>query len=103
MLLGFKTELKVAWRIIKNWATNSLPATSKEHQFYSLLLSLTAAVSKESSNNIAIVALAAMFFGFTIVVLKPATPTANPPLINQQSNPIIFYGIKRTNFTTKQQ
>ena len=68
-------------------AKNSLPTTSKEHQFYSLLLSLTAAVSKESSNNIAIVALAAMFFGFAILVLKPATPPANPPLINQQSNP----------------
>ncbi|MDJ0674224.1 MAG: hypothetical protein QNJ36_02285 [Calothrix sp. MO_167.B42] len=68
--------------------TNSLPTTCKEHQFYSLLLSLTAAMSKESSNNIAIVALAAMFFGFAILVLKPATSPANPPLINQQSNPI---------------
>ncbi|PHJ73280.1 hypothetical protein VF14_03045 [Nostoc linckia z18] len=59
-----------------------------QQQFYGLLKNLVSAVSKDSSNNVAIVAIAAMFFGFAVMVLRPATPSVvNPPAINVQSNP----------------
>ncbi|WP_445634575.1 Transmembrane protein [Nostoc sp. DSM 114161] len=65
-----------------------------QQQFYGLLKNLVSAVSKDSSNNVAIVAMAAMFFGFAamifafaVMALKPATPAANPPAINLQVHP----------------
>ncbi|MHC5677030.1 hypothetical protein [Nostoc sp.] len=57
-----------------------------EQQFHGLLKNLVSAVSKDSSNNVAIVAMAAMFFGFAVLVLKPAAPVAQPQ-IHLQSNP----------------
>ncbi|PHJ73260.1 hypothetical protein VF04_00405 [Nostoc linckia z7] len=57
-----------------------------EQQFHRLLKNLVSAVSKDSSNNVAIVAIAAMFFGFAVPVLRPAT-TVVQPQINLQSNP----------------
>lgn len=61
--------------------------TTTEQQFYGLLKHLMSAVSRDSSNNVAIVAMAAMFFGFAVLVLKPATPVVNPPVINVQVHP----------------
>lgn len=58
-----------------------------EQQFHGLLKNLVSAVSKDSSNNVAIVAMAAMFFAFAVMALKPATPAANPPVINVQVHP----------------
>ncbi|WP_445632754.1 Transmembrane protein [Nostoc sp. DSM 114161] len=59
-----------------------------EQQFYGLLKNLVSAVSKDSSNNVAIVAIAAMFFGFAVMMLRPATPSVvNPPVVNVHSNP----------------
>ncbi|WP_392476934.1 hypothetical protein [Nostoc sp. C110] len=69
-------------------AGKNLPATSNEQQFHRLLKHLMTAVSKDSSNNVAIVAMAAIFFGFAVLVLKPAAPVAQPQ-INLQSNPTI--------------
>ncbi|MEH1788400.1 MAG: hypothetical protein V7L23_23150 [Nostoc sp.] len=60
--------------------------TTTQQQFYGLLKNLLSAVSKDSSNNVAIVAIAAMFFGFAVMVLKPAAPVVQPQ-INLQSNP----------------
>jgi hypothetical protein len=60
---------------------------TNEQQFHTLLKNLMSAVSKDSSNNVAIVALAAMFFAFAVMVLKPATSTVNPPVINLQVHP----------------
>ncbi|MFN6472616.1 MAG: hypothetical protein RMY36_023485 [Nostoc sp. SerVER01] len=57
-----------------------------EQQFPRLLKNLVSAVSKDSSNNVAIVAIAAMFFGFAVLVLRPTTPVTQPA-INVQSNP----------------
>ncbi|MFN6540686.1 MAG: hypothetical protein RM021_030700 [Nostoc sp. EkiNYC01] len=57
-----------------------------QQQFYGLLKNLVSAVSQDSSNNVAIVAIAAMFFGFAVMVLRPATPVVQPQ-INLQSNP----------------
>ncbi|WP_445634566.1 Transmembrane protein [Nostoc sp. DSM 114161] len=57
-----------------------------EQQFHGLLKNLMNAVNKDSSNNVAIVAMVAMFFGFGVLVLKPAAPVVNPQ-INLQSNP----------------
>lgn len=68
-------------------AGKNLPAISNEQQFHSLLENLMTAVGKDSSNNVAIVALAAMFFGFAVLTLKPATPVVNPPAINLQVHP----------------
>ncbi|MHC5747965.1 MAG: hypothetical protein ACYTXT_40150 [Nostoc sp.] len=67
-------------------AAKNLPATSNEQQFYIFLKHLITALNKDSSNNVAIVALAAIFFGFAVMVLKPAAPVAQPQ-INLQSNP----------------
>ncbi|MEH2102846.1 MAG: hypothetical protein V7K76_24490 [Nostoc sp.] len=58
-----------------------------EQQFHGLLKNLVTAVSKDSSNNVAIVAMAAMFFAFAVMALKPATPAANAPAINVQVHP----------------
>lgn len=58
-----------------------------EQQFHGLLKNLVSAVSKDSSNNVAIVAMVAMFFAFAVMALKPATPAANPPAINVQVHP----------------
>ncbi|MEH2467844.1 hypothetical protein [Nostoc sp.] len=58
-----------------------------EQQFHGLLKNLVSAVSKDSSNNVAIVAMAAMFFGFAVLVLRPAIPVVNPPVINVQVHP----------------
>jgi hypothetical protein len=58
-----------------------------EQQFHGLLKNLVSAVSKDSSNNVAIVAMAAMFFAFAVMALKPVTPAANPPAINVQVHP----------------
>lgn len=60
---------------------------ANEQQFYTLLKNLVTAVSKDSSNNVAIVAMAAMFFGFAVMVFRPATPLINPPAINLQVYP----------------
>jgi hypothetical protein len=61
-------------------------ATTEQH-FHGLLKNLVSAVSRDSSNNVAIVAMAAMFFGFAVLVLRPATPVVNPPVINVQVHP----------------
>jgi hypothetical protein len=66
-------------------AAENLP--TNEQQFSTLLKQLVSAVSKDSSNNVAIVAIAAMFFALAMMLLKPATPVANPPAINVHSNP----------------
>ncbi|MFN6535505.1 MAG: hypothetical protein RM021_003925 [Nostoc sp. EkiNYC01] len=57
-----------------------------EQQFPRLLKNLVSAVSKDSSNNVAIVAIAAMFFGFAVMVLRPAAPVTQPE-INLQVHP----------------
>ncbi|MBD2211895.1 hypothetical protein H6G27_18765 [Nostoc linckia FACHB-104] len=62
----------------------NLPATSNEQQFHALLKHLMKVVGKDSSNNVAIVAISAMFFAFALLVLKPATSPANQPPINLQ-------------------
>lgn len=58
-----------------------------QQQYHGLLKNLVTAVSKDSSNNVAIVAMVAMFFAFAVMALKPATPAANPPAINVQVHP----------------
>lgn len=68
-------------------AAKNLPATSNEQQFYRLLKYVMTALGKDSSNNVAIVAMAAMFFGFAVLVLRPATPVINPPVMNVQVHP----------------
>ncbi|MEH2457513.1 hypothetical protein [Nostoc sp.] len=65
----------------------NLPTSSNEQQFYILLKHLMTAVSKDSSNNVAIVAIAAIFFAFAVMVFRPATPVVNLLAINMQSNP----------------
>ncbi len=57
-----------------------------QQQYHGLLKNLVSAVSKDSSNNVAIVAMVAMFFGFAVMVLRPAAPVTQPE-INLQSNP----------------
>ncbi|PHJ69132.1 hypothetical protein VF14_03065 [Nostoc linckia z18] len=57
-----------------------------QQQYHGLLKNLMTAVSKDSSNNVAIVAIVAMFFGFAVMVLRPTTSVAQPE-INLQSNP----------------
>ena len=69
---------------------------SGEQQFMQLLGRLVTAASKEGSNNVALVVIAAMFFGFLVLALRPAQSSVNPPQINFQSNPT-------TTITTKQQ
>ncbi|MDZ8221416.1 MULTISPECIES: hypothetical protein [unclassified Nostoc] len=56
----------------------------QEQQFHALLKHVMTAVSKDSSNNVAIVAITAMFFALAVMVLKPSIPV--PPAI-MQSNP----------------
>lgn len=68
---------------------------SGEQQFMQLLERLVTATSKEGSNNVALVVIAAMFFGFLVLALRPAQSSVKPPQIFQ-SNPI-------TTITTKQQ
>lgn len=59
-----------------------LGAYSGEQQFMQLLQLLVTAASKEGSNNVALVVIAAMFFGFLVLALRPAQPPVNPQLIN---------------------
>ena len=56
----------------------------QEQQFHALLKHVMTAVSKDSSNNVAIVAISAMFFALAVMLLKPVV---NPAAINLQSNP----------------
>ncbi len=84
-----------ATQVLLEQAAENLPA-SNEQQFFSLLKPLVSAVSKDSSNNVAIVAIAAMFFAFAAMLVKPVTPVANSPVINVHSNPT-------TTVTTDQQ
>lgn len=74
--------------VLLKQAAKNLP-TSNEQQFSTLLKQLMSAVSKDSSNNVAIVAITAMFFALAMMLLKPATPVpvVNPPVINVHSNP----------------
>ena len=69
---------------------------SSEQQFMQLLERLVTATSKESSNNVALVVIAAMFFGFLVLALRPAQSPVNSPQITFQSSPT-------TTITTKQQ
>lgn len=66
-------------------------ATTEQH-FQELLKNLVSALSKDSSNNVAIVAMVAMFFAFAVMALKPATPAANPPAINVQVSSPNYHG-----------
>ncbi|GAB1544303.1 hypothetical protein NUACC21_69790 [Scytonema sp. NUACC21] len=69
---------------------------SGEQQFMQLLEHLVNAASKEGSNNVALVAIAAMFFGFLVIAIRPPQSPVNPPQITFQSSPT-------TTITTKQQ
>lgn len=69
---------------------------SGEQQFMQMLERLVTAASKEGSNNVALVVIAAMFFGFLILALRPAQSPVNLPQITFQSSPT-------TTITTKQQ
>ncbi|MBD2211892.1 hypothetical protein H6G27_18750 [Nostoc linckia FACHB-104] len=71
--------------VLLKQAAENLP-TSNEQPFYTMLKQLVSAVSKDSSNNVAIVAITAMFFAFAVMLLKPATPVVNPRAINVHSN-----------------
>ncbi|MFW9263510.1 hypothetical protein [Nostoc sp. CALU 546] len=55
---------------------------SGEQQFMELLQHLVTAASKEGSNNVALVVIAAMFFGFLVLALRPVQPPVNPQQIN---------------------
>lgn len=69
---------------------------SGEQKFMQMLEHLVTAVSKEGSNNVALVVIAAMFFGFLVLALKPAQSPVNQPQIIFESSPT-------TTITTKQQ
>ncbi|WP_414544817.1 hypothetical protein [Nostoc sp. CCY0012] len=69
---------------------------SGEQQFMQMLEHLVTATSKEDSNNVALVVIAAMFFGFLVFALRPVSSPVSPPQITIQSHPI-------TTITTKQQ
>jgi hypothetical protein len=60
---------------------NSTPFSGVE-SFYQLMLHLVATLNKESSNNVALVIIAAMFFGFAALVLRPLSFCNAPPAIN---------------------
>ncbi len=79
-------QTNAAQAFLRGVAKN-LPATSNEQQFHALLKHLMSTVGKDSSNNVAIVAISAMFLAFALLVLKPATSPANQPLINLQIHP----------------
>jgi len=60
---------------------------SGEQQFMQTLKHLVTDASKESSNNVALVVIAAMFFTFLVFALRPTQSPVNPPQINLQSSP----------------
>ncbi|MFL9458018.1 hypothetical protein AB0756_39940 [Tolypothrix campylonemoides VB511288_2] len=69
---------------------------SSEQQFMQLLQHLVATTSKETSNNVALVAIAAMFFGFAVLVIRPDQPPVNQMPLNLQNS-------STTTVTTRQQ
>lgn len=75
---------------------DKLDTSSEEQQFIQLLQHLVTVVSKEGSNNVALVVIAAMFFGFLVLAARPAQPPINPQQINLQNSP-------NTTITTQQQ
>lgn len=71
----------------KKFLLKRLDKASEELNYHQLLQHLVTVVSKESSNNVALVVIAAMFFGFLVLALRPIQPHIDPTYINLQNNP----------------